>query len=301
MMKSDGRYDERKPDVSFVIPCFNSQDTIAGTIMSINSQAGPLTREIVVVDSSEHEKVREEAGRFPGVKYIHNPVRLYPGQARNLGARIVEGEYLAFVDADITLQENWLVRLYSRMITLPGIKGAGAVLLNADPEKISSTILYWMEFSQFLPGSGSGFRPFLSSSNLLFRRKVFLDSPGFDHSFAMSEDMLLSDFFEGKLYLDDTTSACHRHRSGWKDVHEHLQSLGFWAGRLRLAGSGRGTFLVKLRWISFLLPFYRSLFVLRRVIRTSPGSSFKAIILSPLLFRGACYWAAGFHRGLRKG
>lgn len=288
-------------DVSFVIPSYNSQDTIADAITSIDSQAGSLSREIVVIDSSSHRLVKEVVARFPHVRYIHNPVRLYPGQARNLGANIVEGEYLAFIDSDVTIQENWLVRLYSRLISIPGLKAAGGIIYNANPDKTYSTILYWIEFSEFLPGSGSGFRSFLSSSNLLFRRKDFLDSPGFDLSFAMSEDMLLSRFFSGKLYLDNTTSSCHRHRTERKDVLDHLKNLGFWAGRLRLAGKGRGAFLSKVRWLSLMLPFYRTLVVIKRVIRADPRQFLKAVTFLPLVFGGSCYWAAGFYNGLKCG
>jgi len=286
-------------DVSFVIPSYNSQDTIAGTINSIDSQAGSLSREIVVVDSSPHTLVREVVSRYPQVRYIHNPVRLYPGQARNLGARIVEGEYLAFIDSDITLQENWLVRLYSRLISIPGLKAVGGIIFNANPDKTSSTILYWIEFSEFLPGSRSGFRSFLSSSNLLLRKEDFLKSPRFDPSFAMSEDMLFSRFFSGRLYLDNTTSTCHRHRTERKDVLDHLKNLGFWAGRLRLAGKGRGSFLSKVRWLSLMLPFFRTLVVIKRVIRADPRQFLKAVTFLPLVFGGSCYWAAGFYNGLK--
>lgn len=289
------------PDVSFVIPCYNSQDTIASTISSIESQAGNLSTEILVVDSSNHAEVRDQVEQFPHARYIHNPVRLYPGQARNLGARIVEGEYLAFVDSDVTLQENWLVRLYSRLMGIESARGAGAVILNANPDSLWSTILYWMEFSEFLPGSTSGFRSFLSSSNLLMRRKEFLESPGFDLYFAMSEDMLLSDFFRGKLYLDDTTSVCHRHRSERREVLQHLQRLGFWAGRLRAAGSGRGRFLVKMRWVCIALPFYRTGIVVKRAIRTNPGWTIRVMFFLPVLFWASCRWAMGFYEGLKKG
>jgi len=288
-----------KVDVSFVIPSYNSQETIAGTINSIDSQAGSLSREIVVVDSSPHGLVREVVSRYPHVRYIHNPVRLYPGQARNLGARIVEAEYLAFIDSDITLQENWLVRLYSRLISIPGIKAAGGVIFNGNPEKIPSRVLYWTEFSEFLPGSRSGFRSYLSSSNILLRKEDFLKSPRFDPSFAMSEDMLFSRFFSGRLYLDNTTSACHRHRTGKQDVLEHLKKLGFWGGKMRAAGSGRGVFMAKFRGLSLVLPFYRTMVVIKRVFRADQHQFLMAVALSPLIFWGSCYWTAGFYKGLQ--
>ena len=295
--------DNRPPEeikVSFVIPSFNSQETIADTITSIHSQAGFLIKETVVIDSSDHGKVREVVSRFPGVRYVHNPVRLYPGQARNLGARVVEGEFLAFVDSDITLQENWLIRLYSSMISVKGIKAAGSVIYNVNPDKTWSKVLYWMEFSEFLPGTRSGFRSYLSSSNLLFRTKDFIDSPGFELTFAMSEDMLLSHYFSGRMYLDSTTSSCHRHRSGFREVMKHLGELGFWGGRMRAEGSGRGVLLAKMRWIALALPFYRTAVVLRRVVRANPAQVPQALVLSPLVFLGSCYWSAGFFKGLKK-
>lgn len=284
--------------VSFVIPCYDSEKTIARTIQSIKAQIGPLSREIIVIDSSEHDLVRDVASRFEGVMYEHSPARLYPGQARNLGARIAGGEYLAFVDADVSLQENWLVRLYSRLLTIPGAKAAGAALLNADEGTIPATVLYWMEFSEFLPGLGSGFRSFLSSSNLLIRRAEFLDSPGFDHELGMSEDVLFSASFQGRLYFDDTTSACHRHRSQIGEVFRHLSRLGYWAGRLRRSGAGRGTFLVKWRWLVPTLPFYRFLAVTRRVIKADPRQFPRVVLLSPLMLIGSFYWTSGFRRGI---
>ncbi len=294
-----GNKSPAKVDVSFIIPSYNSQDTIADTINSIDSQAGSLSREVVVVDSSPHNLVREVVSRYPQVKLIHNPVRLYPGQARNLGARLVEGEYLAFIDSDVTIQENWLVRLYSRLISIPGIKAASGVIFNGNPEKIPSRILYWTEFSEFLPGSRSGFRSFLSSSNLLLRKADFQESPRFDPSFAMSEDMLFSLFFSGRLYLDNTTSACHRHRTAKQDVLEHLKKLGFWGGKMRAAGSGRGAFLAKFRGLSLILPFYRTMVVIKRVFRADRQQFIQALALSPLIFWGSCYWTAGFYSGLK--
>ena len=289
-----------KPDVSFVIPSYNSQGTIAATIASIEAQVGPLTREILVIDSSEGDAVRKELSQFARVMVVHNPVRLFPGQARNLGAEIAKGEFLAFIDSDITIQQNWLVRLYSRLISAAGIKAAGAVIHNANPVSWASCVLYWMEFSEFLPGCGSGPRTFLSSSNLLIRRTDFLNSPEFDLSFAMSEDMLLSRFFKGSLFLDDTTSVCHRHRTGWNRVTGHLRNLGFWAGRLRVAGAGRGAFLARTRWLSLLLPLYRTPVVVCRAVRLDPRRRIRALALAPLVFLGSCHWSAGFYRGLRR-
>ena len=289
-----------KIDVSFVIPAYDSQETIARTIESIASQVGNLVTETIVIDSSEHPRVKEAVSRFPGIRYIHNPVRLFPGQARNLGARLAGGEYLAFIDSDISLQENWLIRLYGSMITVKGIKAAGSVIYNANPDRAWATVLYWMEFSEFIPGSSSGFRPWLSSSNLLIKTKDFIDSPGFEMNFAMSEDMLLSRSFKGRMYLDATTSSCHRHRTEYHQVMAHLERLGYWGGRMRLAGEGRGTLLVKTRWLSLGLPFYRSAVVTRRVIRANPTQAVKALLLAPLVFLGACYWSAGFFQGLKK-
>ena len=74
----------KAPDVSFVVPSYQSASTIEMTLRSIREQESSLSHEIVVVDSSPDGRPATLRTRYPDLQVEHNPRRLWPGAARNL-------------------------------------------------------------------------------------------------------------------------------------------------------------------------------------------------------------------------
>ncbi len=121
--------------VSVVIPVYNGAATIGRAVASVLAQEYDGTIETIVVDDGSTDATREILAGFRGrIRVIHQPNR-GPAAARNAGARLATGEYLAFLDAD----DEWL----------PG-KLAGAVPpLEARPEVV-------LVFSDALPVDAAG-------------------------------------------------------------------------------------------------------------------------------------------------
>lgn len=286
-------------EVSFVIPCYRCSHSLAKTVASILGQQSARSIEVLVVVSGTEEDPSGAPQPCPGVRVLQSPGRLVPGAARNWGVRESRGDLVAFLDADAVAAPEWLETLLRALESQPRMVMAGAAVANANPETAASQVLHWAEFSDFLEGMPSGPRSFLSSSNLLVRRREFVRAGAFNESMAMAEDLLLSASLQGRLYFEGGTRILHRHRSRWPEVRTHLRRLGFWSGRLRRNYPSRGDWLRKVPWSSAGLPFYRLLQVSRRVLRARPRQAGLLARRLPLLWLGLCHWSAGFYEGLR--
>lgn len=89
--------------ISVVIPAFRAIGTIDEAIGSVLAQTVPPHEIIVVDDGSPDETAAHVAARYPGVRLLRQ-ANAGCGMARNAGAAIATGEWLAFLDAD----DAWL-------------------------------------------------------------------------------------------------------------------------------------------------------------------------------------------------
>ena len=85
--------------VSTIIPVFNGSATIAAAIDSAISQ-GLDGQEIIVINDGSTDATSRVAASYGSKVRVIEQSRRGPSAARNAGARIASGEYLAFLDAD---------------------------------------------------------------------------------------------------------------------------------------------------------------------------------------------------------
>lgn len=96
------------PTVSVVIPAFNAGRHIGKLLDSLAAVDYPKDLvDVVVVDNGSTDDTAEIVRRYP-VKLITETSSRNPGTARNAGVRAVNGEVIAFIDADCYATRNWI-------------------------------------------------------------------------------------------------------------------------------------------------------------------------------------------------
>jgi len=285
--------------ISVVIPSFRSWPLIRRTIKSLYRSTSQI-HEILVVDSSDDETRSELTREFPQLTIVSVSRRCLPGAARNLGAQTATGDLLAFLDADACPEPDWLKALVDRFAKEGGTGMIGGAVANANPDRLASRLLYWIEFSEFHPKGPGGPRRHLSSSNLLVSRHDFLRQGGFAEDYAMAEDLLLSEkWTAGRRYFEPSTRILHHHRDRWRKVLPHLRALGSWSGRYRRENNATGSWLRRVPLCSFLIPLLRLPRIVGRAMVAAPRDGLMTILLSPLILLALFWWAAGFYHGIK--
>ncbi|BAN36768.1 glycosyltransferase [Sulfuricella denitrificans skB26] len=87
------------PSFSVIIPAYNSETTLARAIDSVLAQTYPA-QEIIVVDDGSADGTAEVVARYGDKLCYMRQDNAGVSSARNHGARIASGDWLAFLDAD---------------------------------------------------------------------------------------------------------------------------------------------------------------------------------------------------------
>jgi glycosyltransferase involved in cell wall biosynthesis len=109
--------------ISIIIPCYNAAQTISDQLDALEKQVlveiQPLDWEIIVVDNRSKDEscaiVASYQDRLPNLKIISAFDRPGASHARNMGAKVAQGEFLAFCDADDVVAETWVEAMYQAL------------------------------------------------------------------------------------------------------------------------------------------------------------------------------------------
>src|SRR5687768_14228290 len=106
-----GSADAPAPQVSVIIPLYESHTTLGDCLRAVKRQTFPAV-EVILVDSTPHDMAANVARAIlPNAIYLSVGRRLLPHAARNLGAARASGNLLVFTDPDIYPNGGWLERL----------------------------------------------------------------------------------------------------------------------------------------------------------------------------------------------
>lgn len=97
------------PTVSFVVPTLDEADYLPDALDSVRSLETDVEYEVVVADGGSTDGTRRIAREY-GARVVDCETAGI-GAGRNAGAAATDGDWLAFVDADTTVREQYLDRL----------------------------------------------------------------------------------------------------------------------------------------------------------------------------------------------
>jgi len=98
---------------SFIIPAHNEEDVIGDCINSIKSQPDKYKKkyEIIVVNDGSTDKTKQIVNDYKNIKLVDLKEGHSAAFARNRGAEKARGKYLIFLDADQTLEKDFLEKI----------------------------------------------------------------------------------------------------------------------------------------------------------------------------------------------
>lgn len=115
--------------ISFIVIAYNEERNISNCIRSISNQEELKNSdyEIIVVNDGSKDKtaiivfdLRKNIKRIQLIDLKENRGR---GFARHAGVKKAKGDYIVFIDADITLPENWLAKVMPQLEQFDAVGG----------------------------------------------------------------------------------------------------------------------------------------------------------------------------------
>lgn len=191
----DGERDRpaEDPVVSVVVPVYNDPDGIRTTLESLVTQTvSPARYEVIVVDNGSTDDTRAVARSFSAT-YDHVRLEIEADvqgsyAARNRGIEAARGDVLAFVDADMSVDPDWLRRAISAMDENEADYLACAVHLFApgDDESLAGK---YNRLTDLRVGRFVRERQFAPTCSLLVSRSLLDQVGSFDPRFRSSGDL----------------------------------------------------------------------------------------------------------------
>jgi len=167
------------PRYSVVVPTFNRADTIVPTLASLAAQTH-RDLEVIVADDGSTDDTAERVAALGMANLVYDRApNTGPSAARNRGARLARGRYVAFVDTQDTLAPTWLERV-DRVLGDALFASWGAVFVVAG----RATGLSRPRRTHAALG---GLRAVCAPGQFLVDRCLFFEVGGFDEHLRFSE------------------------------------------------------------------------------------------------------------------
>ena len=126
------------PKVSVVVCAYNAADTIDGCLASLGALTYP-DFEVIVVNDGSRDDTGARARRYPGVRVIDIPNGGLSA-ARNLGLAEAIGAIVAYTDADVRVDPDWLTYLVQPMLTSAFVGSGGPNVVPPDDPFVAQCV-----------------------------------------------------------------------------------------------------------------------------------------------------------------
>lgn len=238
----------RSLDFTVIIPTYNRPAALAACLAALDRSSYPrdLFEVVVVDDGGRVDLGHVIASSVGALLHFLRQQQRGPGSARNAGARVARGRWLAFTDDDCLPEPGWLHALAAHLVrdNRLAVGGYTSNQLVDNPYSSTSQLLIDYLYAHF-NAAGGGDAKFLTTNNLAVPAAAFQAIGGFDETYtlAASEDReFCSHWLQRgyRLHYEPMARVRHAH---------YLDGAGFWrqhfnygrgARRYHLARSVRG-------------------------------------------------------------
>ncbi len=208
------------PAVDVIIAARNEARRVGACIAALRQQASAGPLRIFVVDNASQDDTARRAAEC-GADVVHEP-RRGRGAARNAGLRATGGDLVAFLDAHVVVDPNWMNRMV-RQFADPRLGGCHSALDFRAANRRVARFLSRTAASADSPVFVDSVRgehslyPWLSTAGCMYRRAAVESVGGFNEGMIACEDVELSWRVVTRGYrlgyVADTSAAHYEERS----------------------------------------------------------------------------------------
>ena len=227
------------PVYSIIVPTYRRHDQLARCLDAVAALDFPRDQfELLVVDDGSPNPPVDLVDSLDGLIDARLVCARHagPATARNTGARLARGRYLAFTDDDCAPRRDWLRSIDRWMAAADSPIALGGQTINVLANNLCATASQGIvDFLYDYYGDESAPRRFFTTNNLVVPRAEFMEIGGFDQHF--------------ELAAAEDRDLCERWRmAGWElqyapDVLvDHAHTLGFGRFTRQHFNYGRGAF-----------------------------------------------------------
>ncbi|MDB5036653.1 MAG: glycosyl transferase [Bacteriovoracaceae bacterium] len=231
-------------DVTVIIPAYNEEKVIDECLASLVTQSVKNFKAIIIDDASTDatvRKIKEFSQKFPDLIELRQYGKVGPGKARNIAAREVSSEFIAFMDADCIATPRWLEELL-KGFTDPSVGSVGGP--HIAPLQSSSFQLYVEDFfirsslvvDFYKPKKNEIIEvPHNPLCNVAYRRGVFQAAKGFREDLFPGEDTEI-DFkvldLQYKIFYNPQALVYHHRPENIEQFKKVMHAYGRAQGKL---------------------------------------------------------------------
>ncbi len=170
--------------VSFVIPAYNEERSIAACINTIQAEAARVSNdvEIVVVNNASTDNTRAVA-EAAGARVVDEP-RKGLTRARQTGFEHSSGEIVANIDADVLIPAGWLDMVIARFVRDSQLVALSGPFVYHDLgllTRMATRLFYWFGYCISVVSMGlAGRGAMLQGGNFVLRRSALEQAGGFN-------------------------------------------------------------------------------------------------------------------------
>ena len=286
------------PDVSIIVPTYGRPAQLRACLDAIARLDGERVRlEVIVVHDGGYDAppvLRASVGDGVPLRLVTQPHR-GPGAARNAGAAVARGRWLAFIDDDCIPSPTWISALARALETHPDRLLGGPVVngLPDNPFATSTQLIATYVTEYYAERRGS--HRFFTTNNLAVSADGFRELGGFDTTIpsATAEDKEFCDRWRARGYqmgwVPDAAVHHFHHLSFRRFLRQHYNYgrglLHF--HRMRRKREGRGL-------VPEPLTFYWNL-LLYPLTERAPGRGWRFV---PLLMLSQIATGAGMMKAV---